>query len=117
MKEKNTTDVISSLIESVYDAFDDKKHTVDVFLDLKKTFNSINHSILLLKLKNYVMRGVACSWFSSFFRNQKQCVKVIQELSDCEIINSGFPQGTTIAPLLFIPYINMGVPEVGVRGS
>ena len=51
MKGKNTTDAISSLIESVYDSFDNKKHTVGVFLDLRKAFDSINHSILLSKLK------------------------------------------------------------------
>ena len=75
MKEKNTTNAISSLIESVYDTFDDKTHTVDVFWDLRKTFDSINHSILLSKLKIVGIRGVACSWLSSFLRNRRQRVK------------------------------------------
>ena len=106
LKGKSTTDAISSFLETIYDALDSKKHTIGVFLDLRKAFDTINHAILCSKLENFGVRGIATSWFSSFLGDRTQKVKVNSCLSELENINIGLPQGTTLAPLLFLIYIN-----------
>jgi hypothetical protein len=43
-----------------------KDITMAVFLDLSKTFDTINHDVLLYKLCHYGIRGISNKWFSSY---------------------------------------------------
>merc|ERR1719239_852182 len=56
-----------------------KKITVGVFIDLKKAFDTIDHTLLLRKLKHYGIRGVANNWLESYLDSRKQFVS----LNDC----------------------------------
>ena len=56
--------------------------TTAVFLDLRKAFNVIDHSLLLQKLKAYRISGAEHAWFRSYLANRKQfvqCNGVIRE--------------------------------------
>ena len=46
--------------------------TTAVFLDLRKAFNVIDHSLLLQKLKAYRISGAEHAWFCSYLANRKQ---------------------------------------------
>ena len=39
------------------------KHTIAIFLDLSKAFDTLQHSVLFSKLSKYGIRGNALSWF------------------------------------------------------
>ena len=56
-KKHSTSQAIITLVEGVSKALDTGKYVVGVFLDLKKTFDTVNHSILLNKLYLYGIRG------------------------------------------------------------
>ena len=51
------------LTDKIVKAFEENVYAIGIFLDLSKAFDTINHDILLDKLKYYGIRGVAHDWF------------------------------------------------------
>ena len=97
---------IITLVERVSKALDMGKYVVGVFLDLKKAFDTVDHTILLRKLEQYGIRGKTLRWFESYLSNRTQYVEYNNSKSDTKIITYGVPQGSILGPLLFIIYMN-----------
>ena len=105
-KKHSTSHAIITLVERVSKALDTGKYVVGVFLDLKKAFDTVDHSILLNKLYLYGIRGNIHNWFKSYLTNRSQYVEYNKVKSKTEIITHGVPQGSILGPLLFIIYMN-----------
>ena len=76
-----------------------------VLLDLSAAFDTIDHSILLNRLKkNFGINGTALSWFKSYLTNRKLRIHVDGSISKEFALNHGVPQGSCLGPLLFIIY-------------
>ena len=73
-KNMSTSMAIMELVENITNAMDNGKFTIGVFIDLKKAFDTVDHSILVSKLDHYGIRGVANKWLSSYLENRKQYV-------------------------------------------
>ena len=85
---------------------DNHEHTIGVFLDYSKAFDTVDHLILLRKLYHYGIRGVALRWFESYLGNRRQFVSIDSASSGHQRVTCGVPQGSLLGPLLFIVYIN-----------
>ena len=83
-----------------------KKYTLGVFLDLSKTFDTIDHNILLYKLHHYGVRRLPYRWLKSYLSNRSLQTKINGKLSAPILINLGVPQGSFLGPLLFLIYLN-----------
>ena len=83
-----------------------KKYGCGIFIDLRKAFDTVNHSILLNKMEHYGVRGIALKLFKSYLNNRKQYVYINGETSQLRDISCGVPQGSLLGPLLFLIYIN-----------
>ena len=106
-REKHTTShALLHFIDKISQAKDKKMHTIGIFLDYSKAFDTVDHSILLGKLSHYGVRGTALDWFKSYLTERRQFVSLNGVDSGLQNVTCGVPQGLLLGPLLFIVYIN-----------
>ena len=78
-------------------------NSVDTFyVDYAKAFDKVDYSILLKKLQHYGVTKEYVSWIKSFLNGRKQAVYINSSFSYEANVVSGIPQGSVLAPLLFI---------------
>jgi hypothetical protein len=102
----STLHPMTLLLNKVTKALNDKKHSIIIFCDLKKAFDTCNHSILLKKLQRLGIRDTELEWFKSYLTDRKQFVTIDSIDSTLLTILTGVPQGSILGPLLFLLYIN-----------
>ena len=85
---------------------DKKNFNLTLFLDLRKAFDTVDHDILLDKLKYYGVEGKHLACFESYLSNCTQYCSVDGHDSELRKNLAGIPQGSSLGPLLFSIYIN-----------
>ena len=73
---------------------------VEVFLDLAKVFDSVSHSILLLKFKLHDVKDLAPKRLEPYLTHRKQIIRIKTPLSNCLNIQTGVPGATALGILL-----------------
>ena len=102
----STNDALVNITEQIRRALDRSQFACGTFIDLQKAFDTVDHKILLSKLANYGVRGLAKKWFSSYLSDRQQFVSIQNSVSESKSILHGVPQGSVLGPLLFLIYIN-----------
>ena len=92
---------INNLYDIITNAIDRKLHTVGIFLDLSKAFDTFDHSILLQKLNHCGIRGISNDWIKNYLKGRRQFVVYDKTSSVTNTIHCGVPQGSILGPLLF----------------
>lgn len=77
-----------------------------ILLDITAAFDTINHSVLLSRLKSSLnITGTALCWLRSYLTNRQQFVNINNCSSVIAPLSQGVPQGSVLGPLLFILYM------------
>ena len=82
--------------------FDKGMYTGMILIDLQKTFDEINHKILLDKLCPIGFSKNTISWCKSYLAERHFTVEVANRVSKFASIPCGVPQGSILGPLLFL---------------
>lgn len=78
-----------------------------IYFDFQKAFDSVNHDIILNKLKyQYNIDGKFLSFFVDYLKDRSQRVVINTERSSLLNVNSGVPQGSILGPTIFILFLN-----------
>jgi len=102
----NTTTALTEVLDSVTTALNNKYLSIALFLDISKAFDSLNHQLLLNKLRVYGVRGVALKLMESYFTNRFQCTVINNVCSEYRTISMGVPQGSILGPLMYVVFVN-----------
>jgi hypothetical protein len=103
---------VFSLTNNTINSINQCQQVGDIFCDLTKAFDCINHTNPLNKLHYYGIRGKCHRWFKSYLEYKKQRVCISPHIleqeksSSWETVVNGAPQGSILGPLLFIIYLN-----------
>lgn len=104
--EHSTTLTASAFVTHILEQFNEGNFTAAMFVDLRKALDTIDHHILLSKLRSYGLRNKVRDWFASYLSNRTQPTLVNGSFSDLAAITHGVPQGSVLGPALFLIFIN-----------
>ena len=93
-------------VDDFADCLNKGGHCDVLVLDFSKAFNKVPHARLYQKLSHYGVRGSILSWLKAFLTDRSQYVILHNMKSYATSVLSGVPQGTVLAPLLFLMHIN-----------
>ena len=105
-KNRSTTHSITNLTNSILDAVNKQETCLAVFIDLKKAFDTVNHSILIRKIDQVGIKGDLLRWVDNYLHKRAQRTFANNILSSTAPVICGVPQGSILGPLFFILYIN-----------
>ena len=102
----STETAVISLVDQIRNQTGQKRHTAAIFIDLRKAFDTVDHSLLLEKMNVIGFTQQAKNWFRSYLENREQYVELQGKSSSKEQVSCGVPQGSILGPTLFLIYIN-----------
>jgi hypothetical protein len=106
LRGKSTEHNLLYIFNHISKSLNDVNYTVGIFLDLKKAFDVVDHSILLAKMDRFGITGTPHQWFTSYLTGRSQIVDINGSYSKPQSVDMSVIQGSLLGPTLFLIFIN-----------
>jgi retron-type reverse transcriptase len=97
-RKRSTSSTLLQFTDGILGNMENGQVTGVVYLDLKKAFDTVNHRILILKLRAMGADDSSIRWFKSYLNNRNQRTVVGNAMSSSRSVNIGVPQGSVLGP-------------------
>uniref|UniRef100_A0A8C8DHB1 Reverse transcriptase domain-containing protein n=1 Tax=Oryzias sinensis TaxID=183150 RepID=A0A8C8DHB1_9TELE len=98
----STETALLKILNDLRHNYDSQKLSVLVLLDLSAAFDTVDHQILIDRLRSRVgLSGTALNWFHSYLTDRHFFVSMDTRSSGVHEIGCGVPQGSILGPMLF----------------
>ena len=107
-KGRSCEDQIIHIVQAIEDGFQHRpmQRSILTLLDFSKAYDTVWRERLLLHMVNTGIPPTFVCWIRSFLVDRRGRVQLFNVFSSSRRFNQGLPQGSVLAPLLFLFYIN-----------
>ena len=74
-KGYSTVSTVAHFTDDIFLAMNENQSTLAVYIDLRKAFDTVNHTILIKKIEKLGLNVSTVKWLTSYLTNRRQCTK------------------------------------------
>ena len=105
-KQHSTTDAVLKLVGEMLRSFEKDQMVLSVFIDLRKAFDTISHSLVYKKLQCIGVTNVELEWFKSYMTSHNQYMDIDGACSQKQGCDIGIAQSSLLGVIIFQLFIN-----------
>ena len=94
------------IAQEIEDGYQAREHTLAVWVDMEKAFDTVWREALKLKLLRMGVTGRMFEWLAQYLENRTARVQVEGKLSRKRTLEQGVPQGGVLSPTLCLVFVN-----------
>ena len=107
LRNKSCTTQLIDFCDSLALSLNNNLRSDVIYFDFAKAFDSVNHDLILIKLKSiYKIDSSLLRFISEYLKGRTQRVVIGGSMSSELPVLSGVPQGSIIGPTLFVLFLN-----------